>query len=321
MRFSSLRPVCLSLVIGLSLLSGCSTGTGNRSQANPSPAIAPPDPVAMTPPSPQPPLPKGYFQSSYHIGNSLTDMVEGWLKQIAGSAGYKLHFLRSTIPGAPTDWNWDHPGESMGEADYRTVFNTKAPINHLFIQPYAGHDRSIDNEVDYAGRFYELARRKSPNVQLWIYAQWPDKKMDDPWSQAAGSAASLNLSPAKTWEAAAENQLKYHEAVRQKLDEKFKDQRVLIVPAGLALARLKQAIAAGQVPGMTDFFSTQFLDEIHLNARGSYLVSLAHYICIFRKNPQGVTFENTGLTQEQAAVYQKIAWETVSRYPWSAVQP
>jgi hypothetical protein len=99
-------------------------------------------------------------QRTYHLGNSLTDTINGWLAPVAQSAGYRHDYLRSTIPGAPTDWNWDHPGNANGEPDYRVVFAAKAPIDHLFTQPFAGHDRSIENEAEYSGRFFRLAREK-----------------------------------------------------------------------------------------------------------------------------------------------------------------
>ncbi|MBF2028726.1 MAG: hypothetical protein IGS48_18515 [Oscillatoriales cyanobacterium C42_A2020_001] len=258
-------------------------------------------------------------QRTYHIGNSLTDSLNDSLAKIAQSAGYQHDYLRSTIPGAPTDWNWDHPGQALGEPDYRTVFETKAPLDHLFIQPFAGHGRSLENETDYSGRFYRLARQKSPNVQLWVYAQWAAQSLDDPWAKAKDSAAGLGLQPAKNWEEAVRNHLVYHEAVRQRLDDQNEGKPVLIVPGGSALIRLKQEIEAGKVPGMNNFFATQFEDDLHLNPKGKYLISLVHYACIYRRDPTGVTVANTGLTTEQAAIYQRIAWETVRNYQWTGL--
>ncbi len=259
-------------------------------------------------------------QRTYHIGNSLTDTINPLLEPIAKSAGYQHEYLRSTIPGAPTDWNWDHPGEALGERDYREIFDTKAPIDHLFTQPYAGHDRSLENEAEYSGRFYRLARQKSPQVQFWIYAQWPIRDFDDPWAKAVSSAANLGLKPATNWAEAVMNHLAYHEAVRQRMDDLNDGKPIRIVPAGLALVRLKEAIAAGRIPQTNEFFDTHFQDMLHLNLRGAYMVALVHYACIYRRNPMGVSFEGTGLTAEQAKIYQQIAWDTVRTYQWSGVR-
>lgn len=282
--------------------------------------------VAVTEVAPQPQAatalaatPVTRSQRTYHIGNSLTDTINDNLSEIARSAGYSHDYLRSTIPGAPTDWNWDHPGQASGEPDYRTVFATKAPIDHLFTQPFAGHNRSIDNEVEYSGKFYRLARQKSSQVQMWIYAQWPTRNFEDNWAKATESAAGLGRSPAKTWEEGVDNHLAYHEAVRQRLELENPGKPVWIVPGGLALANLKRAIEAGQVPGMKDFFATQFHDDLHLGNKGAYLIALVHYVCIYKRNPAGVSLANSGLTAEQAAIYQRIAWDTVRNYRWSGL--
>lgn len=43
---------------------------------------------------------KSSLVRTFHIGNSLTDTVDGWLAPVAESAGRKLDFHRFTIPGA-----------------------------------------------------------------------------------------------------------------------------------------------------------------------------------------------------------------------------
>jgi hypothetical protein len=42
---------------------------------------------------------------------------------------------------------------------------------------------------------------------------------------------------------------------------------------------------------------------------------------MFQKNPEGsVTHAKTGLTAEQAASFQRIAWKAVNAYPLSGVK-
>ena len=257
---------------------------------------------------------------TFHIGNSLTDTVDGWLEPLAQSAGYPLDFHRFTIPGAPTDWLWDHPGGGFGDSRYAQAFDALAPIDHLFTQPFAGHDRSIENEADYSGRFFDLCRGFSPEVQMWLYAQWPGRRFDDHWSRGKGSASELGLEPATTWQEGAANQRAYVEAVRDRLDASHEGKPVRVVPAGTALARLKTMIEAGEIPGMTDFFGATFADDIHLNAKGRYLVALVHFACINGESPAGkVSPLTTGLTPEQARIFQQIAWDVVRDYRWSGI--
>jgi len=252
---------------------------------------------------------------TFHIGNSLTDTVDGWLAPVATSAGRDLDFHRFTIPGAPTDWLWNHPGGGFGDSRYPQAFFVLAPIDHLFTQPFAGHGRSIDNEAEYSGKFFNLCRRDSPNVQAWLYVQWPGPEFKDSWAQGKGAVAGLKLKPATTWQEGVANHVAYTEAVAARINKTYRGKPVLIVPGGPALARLKTEMDAGRVPGMKDFFAEVFADGIHLTPKGRYLIALVHYACIYQESPQGKTAVlTTGLTREQAALFQRLAWDTVKNY-------
>lgn len=249
---------------------------------------------------------------TYHIGNSLTDTLDTWLVAVAQGSGRAIHFHRTTIPGAPTDWIWDHPGGAFGERDYRT-FLAETPIDHLFTQPFAGHNQSLENEAEHSLKFLELARKKNPKVRHWIYGQWPRRKLDDPWSKGTGAVAGLGLTPAPDWDAAVMNHLAYHEALAKQL-EGLDGQRRNVVPAGLALLNLKRELRA------PTFLDDHFADDIHLSDRGRYLVSLVVYAVVFGEKPADRTaFARAGLTADQAAVYQRVAWETVVRYKWAGI--
>jgi hypothetical protein len=290
---------------------------------------------------------KSALVRTFHIGNSLTDTVNGWLAPAAESAGRKLDFHRFTIPGAPTDWLWNHPGSGFGDSKYKEAFVSLAPIDHLFIQPFAGHARSIENEAEHIHKFFWLCRSNSSNVRLWLYQQWPSKKYDDKWSKGIYSLGSnivlwrhkitlrtgesfvdgdwagwqLKKSGApKNWQEAAANHTRYFEILRADMQRRFPGRLVLIVPGGQTLIALKDRIEAGKVPGMTDFFTEIFADDVHLTAKGRYLISLVHYACIYAESPEGkVSSLKTGLSAEQAQIFQKIAWQTANDYKWSGI--
>ena len=257
---------------------------------------------------------------TFHIGNSLTDTVVGSLQPAAASAGRSLDFHRFTIPGAPTDWLWTHPGGGFGDCRYPEAFFILAPIDHIFTQPFHGHDRSIPNEVEYSGKFFDLCRKHSPAVQAWLYVQWPGPKFQDRWSKGTGATAELKLRPAKTWQDGVANHVAYTEAVAERINKTYQGKPVRIVPGGTALAMLKTEVDAGRVPGMKDFVTVIFADGIHLTAKGRYLISLVHYACIYKESPEGtVSTLATGLTKEQAGIFQRIAWDAVRNYKWAGV--
>jgi hypothetical protein len=99
--------------------------------------------------------------------------------------------------------------------------------------------------------------------------------------------------------------------------------RPYIVPGGLALVKLKEAIESGRVPGYTSFFGQIFQangTDIHLTRPGAYFISLVFYAVMFQSNPAGTYVDpGTQLTDQQALVLQNIAWETVTGYAESGV--
>jgi hypothetical protein len=248
---------------------------------------------------------------TFHIGNSLTGALVGWLQPVARSAGRHLDFHRFIIGGAPTDRLWDHPGSGFGDSRYPEAFVALAPIDHIFTQPFQPWNRSIQNEAEYSEKFFNLCRKDSPDVQAWLYVQWPQAPdfQKSLWSQGKGATTELNLKPAATWQEGVVNHVAYTEAVARLINKTYKGKRVRIVPGGPALAALKTEIDAGRVPGMKDFFAEIFVDSIHVGPKGSYLLSLVHYACIYRESPEGkVSALTTGLTKEQVAIFQRIAW-------------
>ena len=268
--------------------------------------IGKPDPAAKT-------------VRTFHIGNSLTDTVVGWLQPMAESAGRRMDFHRFTIPGAPTDWLWNHPGSGFGDPRYIEAFFALAPIDHIFTQPFAGHGRSIENEAEHSGRFFAACRKHSPDVQAWLYVQWPGPDFKDSWAQ--GKIDKLPLKPATTWQEGVANHIAYTEAVRERINSRNEGKPVLIVPGGLALAMLKTQMDTGNVPGMTDFFKEIFSDGIHMTAKGRYMITLVHYACIYRESPEGkVSTLTSSLTDEQAKLFQQIAWEAAGGYKWSGIK-
>jgi hypothetical protein len=271
--------------------------------------------------------------SSFHIGNSLTDTINAWMVPLAESAGKKYRYYRFTIPGAPTDWLWDHQGSGFGENRATQAFLAHAPINNLVTQPFFGHGRSIDNEADYSGRFFDAARKYTPTCQMWLYVQWPGEKFDDKWSKGKSELNGKTVEvgkPATTWQEAVANHVAYTERVMDKMNEDRAAEikagtckPVRIIPGGLALARLKTEMDAGTAAGLTDFAKTVYAapGDIHLSPKGQYLISLVHYACLFGESPEGkVSSLRSGLTDEQAKLFQKIAWETAKSYKYSGLQ-
>jgi hypothetical protein len=264
---------------------------------------------------------------SYHIGNSLTDTINAWLKPIADSTGVEHEYARWTIPGAPIKWLEEHQGEGFGDpagaASFDTFVQSFAPIDHMSLQPYS--DPGFESQGGAAVSLINTALRYSPDLQVWIYAQWQGQTQWQTSVFANGGGADFPeyTVPAKptNWEEGTRNALLYFEQFRTYVDTRVTTNRkpILVVPAGLALVELKKQIDQGAVPGFTNFFGSMFEDEEHLTQPAQYLVALVFYACLYRQNPEGTVTFNGPLTAQQAKIFQRIAWTTASGYAGSGI--
>ena len=103
---------------------------------------------------------------------------------------------------------------------------------------------------------------------------------------------------------------------------------VQVIPAGQAMARLADAIDAGQVPGFDDI--TQFFeDDVHPNGKGLYFLALVHAATIDGRDPRGLpplltrTWQNRDavISDGLARVLQRLAHDAVREAPVVTAAP
>jgi Fn3 associated len=270
-------------------------------------------------------------QSSMHIGNSLTDTINDLLPTLAADGGIALDYNRYTIPGAGT-WLYDeNPTGGFGVPDVQEALRTR-PFDHLSMQPYPNwpcqpvpSSDGDDSDSGYLDHAWTDAMTQNPNVQFWVYQQWPaPTDYEDCLTGGSWTRGDWAPDAPTSWEDGVANGLTYQEVVRSALISLHPEAPPpYIVPGGLGLVALKHAIEDGQVPGFSDFFGSIFLQggaDIHLTVPGAYLISLVFYASMFQVSPEGLPNETGGaLSAEQAAVFQRVAWETVVGYPLSGV--
>jgi hypothetical protein len=270
-------------------------------------------------------------QSSLHIGNSLTDTIVDYFPQVAKSGGITLDFNRYTIPGAGT-WLYQlNPTGGFGVPDVREALRTRR-FDHISLQPFPNMPCQVksskdgaDSDSGYIQQAYTDARTQNPSVQLWVYQQWPaPREYSNCLSGGGWTRGDWHPSTPKSWEEAVKNELSYQEAVRAELLKLNPNAPPpYIVPAGNALVALKHAIESGSVPGLTKFFEQIFAangTDVHLTKPGAYFVTLVFHACMFQKTPEGTQPDATfGVSKEQAARLQQIAWQAVLSYPLSGV--
>jgi hypothetical protein len=256
------------------------------------------------------------------------------------AGGFNLDFNFCTSAGLGTEDFWvKNPGcDQVGPgavAKAKTAASTE-PYDHLVLQPYADNPCTpygSMGDAAYVSDFYQLALKENPDVQLWIYAQWPSPTADD-WSMVDcfANGSPLDTPPwvppmaATDWETAEENHMSYHETVRSLVASMNPGtaKQPLVVPVGLALINLKHAIEAGNVhdAAVGDFFTTVFDSNgtgQHLSDAGSYFDALVFYSCLFQKSPVGLPTDGS-VSAAEATDFQTIAWQTALNYQWGGLQ-
>ncbi len=291
--------------------------------------------------------PAARSQASLHLGNSLTDSIDGYLPPIAAAGGFPLRFERYTVPGIGT-WIYDEMPTGGSWTNHAAGADVQAfvrgtALDHLSMQPYpnmpcvpSGREagtpaRNRSDAVNVEQVWNDQASR-NPDVQLWLFAGWQGSPADSSsWGSCitkGGWVPEWSPPAPTTWEKAQLNQLGYVERVRAALVTKHPSRPPpFVVPAPRALTRLRAAVESGRFPGVAAdaFSSTFFLNggvrDDHLTPVGRYYVALVFYACMFQADPRALPDTSLGtpaaVTPAQASALQQLAWDTVRSYPLS----
>jgi hypothetical protein len=256
--------------------------------------------------------------ATFHIGNSLTNTTFKFpdFLRAAGIA----HKYGSFTAGGHLTWQlWDNQLPKRQKEWNGTLAGYKR-IDHFTVQPRDFTGNSVDHEAEYAIKFFDLIRKHSPQMQPWFYAEWVEKARFRPTDQ--GKVASRQMkqtNPALSWEESMAAMLLYNEDLQAKVVETYRgEKRPRVLPSCLAMGWIRNKIDQGQVPDMVkgDFYTLLFVDAVHPNVKGGYLVDLTWYAAFYRESPVGkIQPVGTDLTAEQAKVMQQLAWDVVKNYP------
>jgi hypothetical protein len=254
---------------------------------------------------PDAPVMPGNGLRHYHIGNSLTDGMDQYTRELALAAGYTDDWAdRQTIPGAPLWINYQSDG-GFG-TNHKIAFEKFAPISELVMQTFISNSDSEDPE--YSLKFYNDARVNSPDIRPWIYGQW----------DATGSDEPDRGSP--FWEERNRALMRIYMAHALNFNAGSKGRKTEVIPGGLGLLNLKQAIETGKVPGQTNFYKAIFSDGLHLTESGRQFISMVIFSSLYNRSPVGLPVvkipgaKAPEITPEQNKIYQQIAWDTVRSF-------
>lgn len=232
------------------------------------------------------------------FGGNLPLLTESALREMTGPTVVQAQIIN----GASLAYNWDHSAEAEG-VDARARL-AERPVGALVLTeaiPVAGHVQWSDTAGNVA-RFAGLARETAPETRVYLFEGWPGRTpgaspKDDP--DAALPWRERLVKDLPLWEEAAGDV-------------------ATLIPAGQALARLEDDIAAGRVPGFSSL-DDLFADDIHLNGKGQYFVAMVIAGAVSGKSPEGLPPKLTRawvsrdavLTEDQARALQGVAWAAV----------
>ena len=208
-------------------------------------------------------------------GHSLTDPIPPYLAaMVAGAGGRGGVIDRSTIPGSPMDWRWNHPGQpvdaraEIGRYDL-LVLTERVPLLNTM---------TYHNSPQEALRWAEHAWVQG--VDTVLYATWVTLATGP---EAGDDEARAGLS----FRERLEREQGRWETIRAYVNENRREgmAEMQMIPGPQIMLALDAAIAEGQAPGLRDIGDI-FYDEIHVNEIGAYIMALAHFAVIYGGDPR-----------------------------------
>jgi hypothetical protein len=253
------------------------------------------------------------------VGHSLVGpRLAGEVQTTLRHAGIAARVEAQVINGAPLRWNWEHSAEAEG-VDGRARLG-RGGVDVLILTeaiPLAEHLRWSGTH-DYARAWRDAALAANPAAQVFVYETWHDLASGGGAVATDGEADDGDGGAA--WRQRLADDLPHWRGIVAALNEGLPAGAppARLIPAGQAMARMADRIAAGEVEGLTDV-AQLFADGIHPNDRGRYLVAMTVVAAVAGVDPRGLTprivtrFQSidTVVTEPMARAMQEAAWEAV----------
>lgn len=256
-----------------------------------------------------------------HSGHSLTDtymthphpgrLVLATALRPGTRAGETI--IKSTIPGAPFHWRWNHPTDfpdarkDIGRFELLVTTESVplSPDTATFADWTLAH---LDRWVAHA--WAEGNGGKGAEVMLYsTWINWSYTSGVPDWDKEGGIPFRQRLEiEGERWE-------RMQDHANANRPEGMPP--IYMIPGHRLMMRLYDDIAAGKAPGLTSM-GELFADDIHLNAIGNYAVTALVYSVIYQRNPREypdyLTEEDKVMSPALARYLKATAWEVANSY-------
>ena len=244
------------------------------------------------------------------VGPTLPTVLDATLREM----GQPSVVQAQIINGSSLAYNWDNSANAEGlDAKARLKQQAADVLIMTEAQPLKGQIQYNDTS-GYVAKFSALALEANPHTRLYVYETWPSL------NSGPGNITKDDPDAGIPWRERLALDLPLWEGVVADASAKA-GHEVKLLPVGQAMGHLADEIKAGRVPGISDI-KEMYSDDIHLSGKGLYFVAMVQAAAIVGKSPVGVpakvtrawTSRDAVITQEQAEVFQRIAWEALEAY-------
>ena len=256
-------------------------------------------------------------------GHSLTDPIPDMLtllvKAAAGEQSRGMVIDRSTTPGSTMKYRWqpDSPMDvdaRAGMAGYDLLVVTeRVPVRSAI---------AWEETEKYAQLWFDHAWKtgnRGKGAETVFYASWisvisgpgNQDKWDMPDEREIPFRERLDLEMA-SWQAVAD---------RVNAGRPQGSPPMRVIPGPKLMAAVHDAIKAGSAPGLSDM-KDLFEDDIHINAKGAYMIAVAHFAVIYGRDPREIPDLRgaAGWPSAQEQGWMKaLVWDVLTRYPDSGL--
>lgn len=257
------------------------------------------------------------FIGDGRLERSVPLLVEAGVNQMGGSVTTAVEY----ISGAPLQYTLDTPSSENRDTTPRQVEAiselAKGDTRALILTEGMPLDKIVrwHQPAETVATFAAIARAANPGVRVFLTEGWP--------SLDSGVVVNLEADPASDipWRERIETEGDIWRAIAAKASEDPLGGPITVIPVAQAIGRLADEIAAGRVPGITEM-KDLFEDSETPNGRGAYFVAMVQLAAMTGKSPEGLPARllrswpsrDWVLSEEQAAIFQRIAWEEVQAF-------
>jgi hypothetical protein len=256
-------------------------------------------------------------------GHSLTDPIPDPLEAIVKAAGGNetrgMVIDRSTIPGSAMEFRWNHEMDLEIDArrdiaDYELLVLTERVTVLATIQY---HD-SLDWAVRWVKHAWENGNG-GKGAETVLYASWIDLE-SGPDKEIYGKDTEEGLLPFRQ---RLDVELGHWEDIAAHVNANLPSgcPVVRMIPGPKVMAAVYDAIEAGSAPGLSRIEDI-FEDDIHVNAKGAFLIALAHFAVIYGRDPREIPAlrgEPGWPSAEQQEWMKSLVWDVCRAYPGSGL--